>query len=293
MIRWLPKLSWRYSRRRLAVELGVLVAVGVGGWLVLRRQQVNIVFPGHVTQGEPNAVVTAPPGSKLITLITDRGDRVAALFGSALPSDGQPEPNADACPTVLFFYGNGLCLNQSLDLFHLFRTLGANVLIPDYVGYGMSDGVPSETGCQATADAAYAYLRAQHIPPERLVISGWSLGSAVASDLASREPAAGLMIFGAFTSLDDMARRIIPYFPVSWLLKYHFNSRAKIAQVKTPILIVHGTADPLVPVSMSGQLEAVAGGPVTCVLIDGAGHDDLFIVGKNAISKAIRAFLRR
>jgi len=151
--------------------------------------QTSVIFPGHSTQGQPEAQLNPPPGSELIGLRTSRGERIVALFGAALTPEGLPHPSASARPTILFFYGNAMCLSKSMDEFEGFRRLGANVLIPEFVGYGLSEGQPSETGCYETADAAHAYLLTRgDVDRRRIVAAGWSLGAAVALDLASREP---------------------------------------------------------------------------------------------------------
>ena len=109
------------------------------------------------------------------------------------------------------------------------------MLIPEFVGYGMSGGSPSERGCQDTADAAYEYLvETRGIEPERIVVGGWSLGGAVAVDLASRTPVAGLIMFSSFTSGVDMAHRIVPFLPVSLLLRHRFDNIGKIRQRHLP-----------------------------------------------------------
>ena len=152
--------------------------------------------------------------AELVTLSTANGDRVVALFGPALTREGEPHPEASRRPTLLYFYGNGMCLNDTLEQFDHFRRLGANVLIPDYVGYGMSGGQPGESGCLATADAAYDHLQSRRdVDPRAIVAVGWSLGGAVAIDLASRRPVAGLAAFSTFTSMVEMARRNFPFLP--------------------------------------------------------------------------------
>ena len=150
-----------------------------------------------------------------MTLTTSRGDRVVAIFGKALHSDGSPRPDASSCSTLLYFYGNGMCLRDSLERFEEFRRLGANVMIPDYVGYGMSGGEAGELGCRETAEAAFAHLQSRpDVDRGRVVVVGWSLGGAVAIDLASRHPVAGLATFCTFTRMADMARRLVPFLPV-------------------------------------------------------------------------------
>ena len=120
--------------------------------------QSRIIFPGASSQGQPFAEIHPRRGTELITLKTKSGERVVALYGAALLSDGRPDPSAAMRRTMIFFYGNAMCLNYSDSQLEQFRRLGMNVLIPEYVGYGMSSGRASKSGCQATALAAYDYL---------------------------------------------------------------------------------------------------------------------------------------
>src|SRR5262249_3321466 len=161
--------------------------------------------------------------------------------------------------------------------FDQFRRLGVNVLIPEFVGFGMSSGSPSEKGCQATADAAYDELISHRgVNPARIVAAGWSLGGAVAVDLASRKPVGGLILFCTFTSAVDMARRLLPIVPVSLLLRHRFETLRKMARVDCPVLIGHGRLDRIVPFTMGQRLAAAVKGPVTTLWIDQADHNDFY-----------------
>jgi fermentation-respiration switch protein FrsA (DUF1100 family) len=266
----------------------------MGYWAVLYALQTQMVFPGAASQGHPSAAVSPPPGTELVTLTTARGDRVAALFGPALAPDGTPRPDAARCPTILFFYGNGMCLSASLDEFDEFRRLGANVMIPEYVGFGVSGGSASEAACYATADAAYDHLvRRPDVDPSRVVAVGWSLGGAVAVDLAAGRKLAGLAVFSTFTSMVDVARNLFPLVPVSLLLRHRFESLSKMPRVTCPVLIGHGRLDRLVPHAMSETLAAAAAGPVTRYTVEGAEHNDFFVVGSAETMKRLREFLGR
>ena len=230
--------------------------------------------------------------AELVTLTTADGDRVVALFGPALTREGEPHPEASRRPTLLYFYGNGMCLNDTMEQFDHFRRLGANVLIPDYVGYGMSGGQPGESGCRATADAAYDHLQSRRdVDPRAIVAVGWSLGGAVAIDLASRRPVAGLAAFSTFTSMVEMARRNFPFLPNSLLLRHRFDSLAKIGRVSCPILLMHGRSDRLIPSAMSDRLAAAARTPVTKLTVEGADHNDFFLVGGAQVDEALVRFL--
>lgn len=266
------RTAGRLVRLVLLAYLGVL--------LVLSSMQLRMIFPGADSQGQPWAVARPPAGAELVALTTPQGERVTALFAPALSPAGAALADAPRRPTFLFFYGNGMCLAATTGLVESFRRLGVNVMVPDYLGYGMSGGSPSEAGCYAAADAALAHLRSRpDVDPRSIVAGGWSLGAAVAIDLAAREPVAGLVVFSGFTSMAAMARRVLPYLPTSLLLRHRFESIAKIGRVRVPTLIGHGDADSLIPLAMGDELARAAGGPVTRILVRGAEHNEFFDLG--------------
>ena len=172
-----------------------------------------------------------------------------------------------------------------------FRKLGANVLAPDYCGYGMSAGKPSEASFYATADACWQHLMSRDdIDKTKIVAAGWSIGAAVAIDLASREPVAGLATFSAFTSMTDMGRALLPWLPTSLLLSHRFESERKLREIDVPTLIVHGRGDRIIPFAMSERLAKLAKGRVTTLWLE-TDHNDLFDLGGDAILPALKHFL--
>jgi fermentation-respiration switch protein FrsA (DUF1100 family) len=287
-----PPARGRTWRRRLIRVVRVLVLVYVGCLVVLYALQNSLIFPGRSTQGQRSSVV--PPGRnyELVELKTKTGDRVVAAFGAALAPDGAPLPDASSRPTMLFFYGNGMCLADCMGLFDDFRRCGANVMIPDYAGYGMSGGAPSEASFYATADACWAHLNSRgDVDKRRLVPAGWSIGAGVAIDLAARErSSAALVTLSAFTSMNDMARGLLPWLPTSLLLKHRFENERKIRTVDVPTLIIHGRGDRIIPFDMSVRLSRAAGGRVTTLWLE-TDHNDLFDLGSDEILPALRAFL--
>jgi uncharacterized protein len=251
-------------------------------WL---QQQRNTIFPGASTQGQLEAAVAPAAGFELLSLAARGGIRIAAQFGAA--------PDSNLRPTVIYFYGNGACLARSGMELRRFRNLGVNIIIPEYAGFGLSEGAPSERGCYAAADAAYDYLLGRaDIDCDRIVAAGRSLGAAVAVDLASRRHLAGLALISAFTRMRDMARRVAPWNPSRFLLRQHFDNLAKIPAVSCPILIAHGTQDSLVPLRMAEQLaDAARSAKVIRFDMQGVGHSDIFEIGGDEIWSALGGLL--
>jgi pimeloyl-ACP methyl ester carboxylesterase len=183
---------------------------------------------------------------------------------------------------------------DSLGEFNKLRRLGNNVIVSDYLGYGMSSGQPSEAGCYAAAEAVWNHVITRpDIDQERIVPMGWSLGAGAAIELASTRKVAGLAIFSPFTSVADMARRVLPIFPTSLLLRHRFDNESKLPSVECPILIMHGTRDMIIPFEMSQRLAKIAGDRATFVPVEGADHNDLFDVGGPEMFQTIHGFVAR
>jgi uncharacterized protein len=151
--------------------------------------------------------------------------------------------------------------------------LGYDVFAFDYRGFGNSDGAPTEQGLYADAFAAYNYLtRVQGVPASRVVLSGRSLGGAVAIDLATRVPAAGLILFAPIDSVPSVAARLYPWAPVRLLATHEFNSFAKAAAIDIPVLHFSGWPDPYMPRTDARALFARFRGPKLMVETGGGHH---------------------
>jgi hypothetical protein len=237
------------------------------------------------------------PRYELLSLPVQGGRMIAAQFGKALDAKGRPIESARLCPTVLFFYGNGTCMAGCQRLFEGLRRLGVNVLMPEYPGYGMSEGRPSERGCYAAADAAYAYLRSRSdVDRAQIILAGHSLGGGVAIDLASRRHVAALIVFSTFTSTRDVLHAGLPgplrCLAPSLTSRCKFESLTKIPKVSCPIFIVHGTADTLVPPWMSDCLANAATAKVTRLSVPGADHINILDMSADESWRAIDRWLR-
>jgi fermentation-respiration switch protein FrsA (DUF1100 family) len=176
---------------------------------------------------------------------------------------------------LLYCHGNAGNLSQrNGSVAGLQQVLKESVLIFDYPGYGKSEGRPSEAGCYAAADAAYAWLvEVQKIPPERILIYGGSLGGGVAVDLASRKPHRALILVKTFTTMPDVGGGLYPWLPVRWLMRNRFDNLAKIGKCTRPVFIAHGTTDRLVPYELGERLFVAANEPKYFYRMDGIDHD--------------------
>src|SRR6266581_5320045 len=256
-----------------------------------------LIFPGSRGKTTEAALVRAYEGSTILSCTTSSGYQVGLLSGAGQPSVVNPTPPAPGTWYLVYFYGNGMCLETCSYEFVQFRQLGYTVLIPEYPGYGMSSGWASESGCYEAADAAYHYLtEILHAHPTQIVVAGWSLGAAVAIDLAARKQVAGLIVLGAFTNIPEQAHAMLPWVPkwvVRLFIRERFDNVSKIRQVTCPIFIGHGTEDELVPFAMAERLAQAAGPrrPVTFLPIQGFGHNGIFEASSGCVWTAIKDFL--
>ena len=195
---------------------------------------------------------------------------------------------------LLICHGNAGNLSDSGRPEHYagLRALGLNLLAFDYRGYGESGGSPSEAGLYRDAEAAYGYLRdTLGVPPERIVLFGHSLGSAVAVELATRVPAAGLVLEGALMSVIARAQEVYPYVPVRWIARSRYASIDRIGRLRLPKLFLHARADEVIPLAHGRRLFDAASPPKTFVVLAG-GHGDAFEVDSAVYFGAIDRFLQ-
>ena len=171
---------------------------------------------------------------------------------------------------TVFFHGNAGNVSHRGAHLREIAAAGSSVLAVDYRGYGRSEGKPSEKGLYADGDAAYDWLATKDLP---IVIQGESLGSAVAVDVASRRPCAGLVLEAPFSSARAVAARVLPV--LGGLLIWSYDSKSKIKRVTVPLLILHGNQDEVIDYSLGRDLFAAANAPKEHWTVEGAHHNDL------------------
>jgi pimeloyl-ACP methyl ester carboxylesterase len=265
-------------RRILLCGLIVAATCLVGGCAAYGRRR---ALPA-LLRGQPQAVLPPDPSYEVVPLRTKDGTKIFAQYGRAeFPSGASNRDQAHA-PTVIFFYGSkqNLTAPHNQIVFRGLRSMGVNVLIPEYPGNGMSEGSPSESGYYAAAEAALDYLLSRDdIDHARIIAAGQSLGSGPAVDLASRRPLAGLITVSGFTNSLDVATNAVSWLP-HWVARsltaeVRFDNLAKIKPVTCPILLVYGTEDAVVPLWMTDRLATAATSPVTKLPVPG-GHNSLW-----------------
>ena len=215
---------------------------------------------------------------KDVRFVTSDGEK---LHGWFFPLSGK-------APVLLFCHGNAGNISHRIENVERLVNRGISVFLFSYRGYGLSSGRPSENGIYTDGVAAYDYVtKGEKISPDRIAVFGRSLGGAVAMQRKVR----CMIIENTFTSIRGMSKTLFPWLLFSPFLPHHYDNIAKIADVSVPKLIVHGKNDKIVPFKMGKELFALATGNKIFLPVDGAGHNDTYVVGGKAYFDAIADFI--
>lgn len=226
-------------------------------------------------------------GAEEVTFSTGDGLKLAGWF---VRSDKAAPP----VPTVLVFNGNAGNRAHRAPLAQALAQHGSNVLLFDYRGYGGNPGSPTETGLNADARAARAYLASRaDVDSSRIVYFGESLGTAVALAMAVEHPPAALVLRSPFTSMVDVGRYHYPRLPVRLLLRDRFASNEAIGRLRSPLMVIAGDRDEIVPLEQSRRLYDAAPAAKAMVVIAGASHNDFELLAGEEMIGAIARFLRQ
>ncbi|MFK7842290.1 MAG: alpha/beta hydrolase [Sphingorhabdus sp.] len=221
----------------------------------------------------------------------------SVLIGSGPDGDVRSlwqEAGTSGSPVILFLHGNAGSHYHRIPIYQALAEDGAAVLGVGYPGYGGNAGSPTQATLFQIAQDNYDWLIEQGIPPSQIVIVGESLGSGVATHLASQNRAAGLILAAAYTGMDEMAQRQFPIFPARWLIKDRYRSIDRISDIEMPLVWIHGTNDELIPFAMGQRLFDAAGAPKEAFAIEKGGHNDLWQKGADQIVReASRKILLR
>lgn len=262
--------------------VSVLLAYGtIIGYMMSR--EVALVFQPNTLQH-----VVAADLQLSTERITFSGSRSEPRLLWAMRLAARPD-----APWVIFLHGNSANIStpENVTRAHQLRLLGLQVLAVEYPGFGALDGVPSERSAAAAAEDAWRWLReSAGVPARRIAIYGWSLGSGVATHLASTADEAALVLEGAFTGVDDRASEEYPWLPVRWMLNNPFASRDRIAQAGSPLLLLHARDDEVIPFAHAERLLSAARGSRQLVPLSG-GHIVPNLAAEDDYLSALHTFL--
>lgn len=254
---------WSMLRAPLAVAVaGALIAM-IGARYLAERM---LYYPEMASRRAVSGVQT----------ITDEnGNAIAVLH----------LPNDSARFTVWFFHGNAEDLGDIEPFLRMLRDLGFSVFAFDYPGYGLSSGKPSEGALNAAARAAGKFLRDElNVGPGQTILFGRSLGGGPALQMAVEHRYAGVVLQSAFTSVFRVMTR--------WRLLPSdlFENERKLPRVGSPVLVIHGRRDEVIPFHHGEALFAAAQPPKRSLFIANAGHNDLMAVAGVEVFQSLREF---
>ncbi|MGY0201853.1 alpha/beta hydrolase [Leptothrix sp. BB-3] len=277
----IPALRRLFRPTALIVLTLLGAAVTVGCASLDERQRAWIFQPGKSTWG--GGAVAAEGMDEVWIDYRDRQDRPVRLNGLWLD-----QPRADA-PVLLYLHGARWNVRSSAMRMRRLHSLGYAVLGIDYRGFGLStDELPSEQSAVEDARAAWDWL-ARERPGRSRTVFGHSLGGAIAVALAAQvQDEAGVIVEGTFTSIPDVVSTFRwGWLPVGPLITQRFEAVEQVAHIGSPLLVVHGSEDRLIPPELGRALYDRAREPKRYVLVEGGSHHNTNAVGLDRYREAV------
>lgn len=252
-------------RSKWLVMLYQIVAVYVGLLVFLYVRQGSMLYFPKPTP--PDKIATGFTGIEDVVVTTADG---LAIKGWYLP------PVLKTKPTIIFFHGNAGNIQWSLYKMPAFITKGYGVLLAEYRGYSGNPGMPTESGLYDDARAYINWLKAQGVSESNIILYAESLGTGVAVQMAIEYPPFNTIILEApYSSIAEVAADIYWFVPVRYLIKERYDSLDKIGQIKSPLIVVHGEKDTVIPYFYGKKLFDAAPQPKTMITVPDAGHNNL------------------
>ncbi len=190
--------------------------------------------------------------------------------------------------TILFLHGNAGSLENRIHKINHFKDMKVNFLLIAWRGFNGNKGKPTESGLYEDAESAVQWLKSKGVTEENIIIYGESLGTGVATEIAQNKNFAGIILESPFTSMIDAGKDKYPYLPVRFMLKDKYESDKKIKSIKSPILIMHGKIDNIVPFHMGKKMYELANEPKYYYFSE---YDDHMMEYNENLLKALKDFI--
>ena len=190
--------------------------------------------------------------------------------------------------TILFLHGNAGTLENRIHKINHFKDMNVNFLIVAWRGFSGNEGQPTEKGLYEDGKSAVEWLKINGVMEENIVIYGESLGTGIAAEISQNKKFAGIILESPFTSMVDAGKTKYPYLPVRLLLKDKYESDRKIKNIKSPILIMHGKVDQIVPFYMGKEMYELANKPKYSYFTD---YDDHMMEFNDDMLKILKDFI--
>jgi uncharacterized protein len=278
-----PSLGRRVLTR-VAVVLVSCVVIPVALLFVFQSKFI------YATDAEVLPIASVLPGGREVEYRTSDG---LSLTGWFVPSR-QSSPHCGPAPAALLFHGQGGNRSWEYPLANALATNGVSVFIAEYRGFAGLEGEPDEDGIATDARAAREALVAQPgVDATRIAYIGYSLGTGVATRLATDVAPKALVLLAPYTSLPDIAWERLPGIPYHVLMHDKFDTLSRIGSIDAPVLVVIGTADEIVPTEQSRRVYEAAKRPDAFIRLDGLNHGDIDARAGELAIDALRAFLAR
>lgn len=171
------------------------------------------------------------------------------------------EKDLEKFKTIIFFHGNAGTLENRIYKLNRLKDLDVNFLIIAWRGFSGNQGEPTENNLYEDGRSAVRWIKNYGVEDENIVLYGESLGTGIATEIAQNNNFAGVILETPFTSMVDAAKKFYPYIPVKLLLRDKYENIKKIKNIRSPILVMHGEADQIVPFAMGQKIFQEANNP--------------------------------
>ena len=191
--------------------------------------------------------------------------------------------------TILYLHGNAGSLENRIHKINHFEDMNINFLLLSWRGFSGNKGEPTEQGLYQDARSAVKWLIKQGVFEENIIIYGESLGTGVTTEIAQNKNFAGIILESPFTSMVAAGKSKYPIFPIRLLLKDRYESDKKIKNIKSPVLIMHGEQDNIVPFWMGEKMFELANEPKYSYF---SKYDDHMMDFNNELINSLKLFIK-